>query len=369
MPYLKFNRDQLRVGKLSERDSRISILTDSITLNQEPKALSVENIRLVEKTATKIRSARGKESAVILAFGAHTIKNGMSKVLIALLEEGWVTHLATNGAGIIHDWEFAFQGKSGEDVRKNVDKGQFGIWEETGFYINLAIAVGAYEGSGYGESIGKMISKEGLQIPEITDLKDYVLNNISENPDTSASAIDLYSILNKYRIKAGFLSIPHPYKKYSVQAAAYDSGIPFTGHPMIGQDIIYCHPMNSGAAIGRTAMNDFLSFANSVSNLENGVYLSVGSAVMSPMIFEKSLSMAQNVKIQNNSHIDNHYMLIADLARSEWDWQKNGEPPVDNPAYYLRFCKTFSRMGGEMDYLSVDNRDFLLALYQKLNEK
>jgi hypothetical protein len=90
---------------------------------------------------------------------------------------------------------------------------------------------------------------------------------------------------------------------------------------------------------------------------------------MSPMIFEKSLSMAQNVKIQNNSHIDNHYMLIADLARSEWDWQKNGEPPVDNPAYYLRFCKTFSRMGGEMDYLSVDNRDFLLALYQKLNEK
>jgi hypothetical protein len=290
-------------------------------------------------------------------------------VLIALLEEGWVTHLATNGAGIIHDWEFAFQGKSGEDVRKNVDKGQFGIWEETGFYINLAIAVGAYEGSGYGESIGKMISKEGLQIPEITDLKDYVLNNISENPDTSASAIDLYSILNKYRIKAGFLSIPHPYKKYSVQAAAYDSGIPFTGHPMIGQDIIYCHPMNSGAAIGRTAMNDFLSFANSVSNLENGVYLSVGSAVMSPMIFEKSLSMAQNVKIQNNSHIDNHYMLIADLARSEWDWQKNGEPPVDNPAYYLRFCKTFSRMGGEMDYLSVDNRDFLLALYQKLNEK
>ena len=90
---------------------------------------------------------------------------------------------------------------------------------------------------------------------------------------------------------------------------------------------------------------------------------------MSPMIFEKALSMAQNIKIQDNSHIDNHYMLVVDIAKSDWDWQKNGEPPVDNPSYYLRYCKTFSRMGGEMHYLTADNRDFLLALYQELNEK
>ena len=138
---------------------------------------------------------------------------------------------------------------------------------------------------------------------------------------------------------------------------------------MIGHDIIYSHPMNHGAAIGRTALNDFLSFAKSVSNLEKGVYMSVGSAVMSPMIFEKSLAMAQNLKIQERDHIDNHYMLIVDLARSDWDWQKKGEPPADNPAYYLRFCKTFYRMGGEMNYLTADNRDFLLALYQNLSEK
>ena len=160
--------------------------------------------------------------------------------------------------------------------------------------------------------------------------------------------------------------IPHPYKKYSVQSRAYELGIPFTGHPMIGHDIIYNHPMNHGAALGRVALNDFLSFAYGVSNLDSGVYMSIGSAVMSPMIFEKALSMSQNLKIQENRHIDNHYMLIVDLAKSDWDWQKNGEPPMDNPAYYLRYCKTFNRMGGEMHYLTADNRDFLLALYQKL---
>ena len=367
MPYQKFNRDQLLIKKLSERSSKVNIVTDSIPVTQKPSDLSEESIRLIEITASRIKSARKNNSSVILAFGAHAIKNGMSPTLIAFLEQGWVTHLATNGAGIIHDWEFAFQGKSSEDVRGNVDKGQFGIWEETGFFINLAIVVGAYEGLGYGESIGKMISKEGLQIPEISELNDFAINNISENPDLAASAIDLAGLLQKFMIKPGFVSIPHPYKKYSVQAAAYKSDVPFTGHPMIGQDIIYCHPMNSGAAIGRTSMNDFLSFTNSISNLENGVYLSVGSAVMSPMIFEKSMSMAHNIKIQENSHIENHFMLVVDLAKSEWDWQKNGEPPADNPAYYLRFCKTFHRMGGEMHYLSADNRDFLLALYQKLN--
>jgi hypothetical protein len=124
--------------------------------------------------------------------------------------------------------------------------------------------------------------------------------------------------------------------------------------------------MNNGAAIGRTATDDFLCFAESVSRIDGGVYLSLGSVVMSPMIFEKSLSMAQNIEIQNKKHIDNHYILVVDLAESNWDWHKNGEPPVDNPAYYLRYCKTFHRMGGEMHYLTADNRDFLLELYQIL---
>ena len=112
-----------------------------------------------------------------------------------------------------------------------------------------------------------------------------------------------------------------------------------------------------------------MSYAHNVSRLEGGVYLSVGSAVMSPMIFEKSFSMSQNLAIQEGYHIDNHFILVVDLAKSNWDWQNEGEPPANNPAYYMRYCKTFNRMGGEMRYLSMDNRDFLLAIYHQLRNK
>jgi hypothetical protein len=315
-----------------------------------------------------IIAARQKQKSVILAFGAHTIKNGLAPVLIALIRKGWITHLATNGAGIIHDWEFAFQGKSGEDVRENVKNGRFGIWEETGFYINLAILIGAYEGLGYGESIGKMISREGLNIPDPEFLLDEANKQMKSYGEHAAAAIDLSDVIHKNHLTPGFMRIPHPYKKYSVQGAAFDLKVPFTGHPMFGHDIIYNHPLNHGAAIGRTALTDFLYFTHSVCNIDHGVYMSVGSAVMSPMIFEKALSMAQNIAIQHNNHIDNHYMIIVDIAKTEWDWAKDGEPPADNPSYYLRYCKTFSRMGGEMHYLTADNRDFLTELYHNLSK-
>jgi len=369
MAFPEFNRSRLVIKKLDERKNKVNIETDHIPVSQEPVHISADGARLVEKTAGHIRMAREKKSSVMIAFGAHTVKNGMAPVLISLMEKGWLTHLATNGAAIIHDWEFAWQGKSSEDVRENIKHGQFGIWEETGFYINLALVVGAYEGLGYGESIGKMISREGLQIPETAALFDEAEAALRKNPGHSAATLDLATVIINFAVKPGFLEIPHPFKKYSIQARAYDLGIPFTGHPMIGHDIIYCHPLNHGAAVGRTAMHDFLRFAAGVSNLDFGVYMSIGSAVMSPMIFEKSFSMAQNLKIQENGHIDNHYMLIVDLAKSGWDWHRDGEPPPGDPAYYLRFCKTFNRMGGELQYLTADNRDFLLALHRELVEK
>ncbi|MBN1108468.1 MAG: hypothetical protein JXR66_05465 [Bacteroidales bacterium] len=367
MPYPKFDRDRLLLKSLKERKNRVDIEKDSISPGREILNLTEEGRMLIEKTAIRIKKAREKGSAVILTFGAHLIKNGLSPVLIALMKEGWLTHLATNGAGIIHDWEFAFQGKSSENVRENVERGQFGLWEETGLYINLALAVGAYEGLGYGEAVGKMISREGLTIPSVEKLHDVATKNFLTDPGLAASASDLAGVISGMGIKAGFMPVPHPFKKYSSQAAAWEFGIPFTGHPMIGHDIIYCHPANNCAALGRTAQNDFLSFADSVSRLDSGVYMSVGSAVMSPMIFEKSLSMAQNIRIREHGHIDNHYILVTDLAPSDRDWEKDGEPPADDPAYYIRFCKTFSRMGGEMHYLMADNRDFLPALYQELN--
>jgi len=369
MAQKEFDRRRLFIRKLSERKNRIRIESDHIPVTQRPGKLSESAELLIRKTAGDIRLAREKGSSVMLSFGAHTIKNGMAPTLIALIREGWLTHLATNGAGIIHDWEFAFQGESSEDVKENVRLGQFGIWEETGYYINLALIVGAYEGLGYGETVGKMISQEGLEIPDVNTLYETAAARMKSDPDLSASATDLAGIISRLGLIPGFMAVKHPFRKYSVQAAAYELGVPFTSHPMIGHDIIYNHPVNHGAALGRCALRDFLSFTESITRLDHGVYISIGSAVMSPMIFEKALSMAQNIMIQEKRHIDNHKMLVVDLAESDWDWQKNGEPPVDHPAYYLRYCKTFSRMGGEMNYLSADNRDFLLALHQQLNSK
>jgi len=366
MIYSILDRKQLVVRKLNERKNKVVFERDMISPLQKPQKMSEESYSLIEKAAERIRTAREKKSSIMLTFGAHTIKNCMAPTLIELMKGGWATHLATNGAAIIHDWEIAFQGQTSEDVRANVELGQFGIWQETGFYINLAIIVGAYENLGYGESVGKMILHEGLQIPEIDALYDTAKNCMESDPDKAAAAIDLAGAIKTFKLKSGFLPIPHPYKQYSVQAQAYKLGIPFTGHPMFGHDIIYTHPMNHGAAIGRTALNDFLRFAASVANLDYGIYMSVGSAVMSPMIFEKALSMSQNLKIKEGKHIDNHYILIVDLAESDWDWQSQGEPPANNPAYYLRYCKTFHRMGGAMNYITSDNRNFLLSLYQQV---
>jgi len=367
MNHPTFDRSRLVIRRLAGRKNKVYIEKDHLPVTRKPANLTPSAQELITKTADRILRAKQENRPVMLAFGAHTIKNGMAPTLIALMEGGWITHLATNGASIIHDWEFAFQGKSSEDVRENVNQGQFGIWEETGFFINLALNVGAYEGLGYGESVGKMISREGLQIPEVSALYEEAAAVIWTVPEHAAAAIDLAGIIKEFNLQPGFMAIPHPFKRYSVQARAYDLGIPFTGHPMFGHDIIYTHPMNHGAALGRTAMRDFLYYAASVSDLDYGVYMSIGSAVMSPMIFEKSMAMAQNLKIQEGGHIDNHFMVIVDLAKSDWDWQKDGEPPMDNPAYYLRYCKTFSRMGGEMHYLTADNRDFLLAIYQQLS--
>lgn len=368
MSHPKFDREKLVIKPLSERANKLEINDCLNSVRLHKWKISSKGIQCISETAGKIKSARALRRPVILSFGAHTIKNGLAPVLIDLMKEGWVTHLATNGAGIIHDWEFSFQGKTSEDVLTNVAQGQFGIWEETGFFINLAIVIGAYEGLGYGESVGKMIHSDGLQIPEVSALFNEAEKTMRDHPGCAAAAMDLADVISRFDIKPGFLKIPHPYKQYSVQEAAYALNIPFTGHPMFGHDIIYTHPLNHGAAIGRTALHDFLSFADSVSHIENGIYISVGSAVMSPMVFEKSFSMSQNIEVQSGSHIDHHYMLIVDLTESDWDWKKDGEPPMNNPAYYLRFCKTFHRMGGEMHYLSADNRDFLLALSHLLAE-
>ncbi len=212
-----------------------------------------------------------------------------------------------------------------------------------------------------------MIHNEGLAIPAVEQLVAAVGDDLASHPGRAAAAADLLAVARRFELASGWMSIPHRWKQYSVQAGAYRMGVPFTGHPMIGHDIIYNHPMNHCACLGRTAERDFLAFAESVSRLEGGAYISIGSAVMSPMVFEKALSISQNLALQRGEHIDNHYLFINDLAESTWDWTE-GEPPEDNPAYYLRYNKSFSRMGGVMRYLQADNRDFLLSLIRLLDK-
>ena len=368
MPYPQLDRQGLRIKPLSSRKDKVYIEKDHVPPTARPKPFDEKGQRVLAETVERMVQARAENKPRMLTFGAHAIKNGLAPVFIQLIEEGWITHLATNGAGIIHDWEFAYQGHSSEDVRDNTSRGEFGAWEETGFFINLAIIVGAYQGLGYGEAVGALVEQEGLKIPEVEVLRERVAHSLSEGEfDTAGAATELLSAIHHFRLRHGWLSVKHPFKQYGIQAAAYRLNVPFTSHPMFGHDIIYVHPMNNGAAIGRTAQRDFLSFAHQVSQLDGGVYVSVGSAVMSPMVFEKSMSMAQNLALQQGKHLDNHFMVVVDLQESHWDWSQ-GEPPVSNPDYYLRYNKSFNRMGGAMRYLSADNRDFLLALLQALQQ-
>jgi hypothetical protein len=350
---------------LSERKNKVQIERDHIPLTAQPQHLSDMGQKLIHETAERIRTARENGKPVVIAFGAHTIKNGLAPVLNHLMQTGWLTHLATNGAGVIHDWEFSFQGKSSEDVKGGVSRGEFGNWQETGFNINLALNIGSYEGLGYGEAVGKMITNEGVTIPSIEALEQEAIEAIRSNPEQAAAIADLMSIIKQFDLPAGWYAIPHAWKPYSVQATAYQLGIPFTGHPMIGHDIIYNHPMNHGASLGRVALRDFLTYAEAISQHRWWRIPIAGISRHVSDDFREVVIDGAKYRAATGKLIENHYIIVVDLAESSWDWTQ-GEPPEDNPDYYLRFNKSFSRMGGTMRYLTADNRDFLLGLSHAL---
>lgn len=360
-----FDRRRLALLPLAERHNRVNIEHDVIRPGDSSVPMSDRARQQTRDVADAVRRARAAGRPVIVAFGAHAIKNGLAPVLIEMMEGGQITHFATNGAGIIHDWEIAFQGCTSESVRDNQATGSFGLWDETGRYLNLAIAVGAYRGLGYGESVGSLIAENGLQIPAVDEL-EAAITNPSAPLWRRAAAADLLATIGCAGVPSGPLVVDHRFRSYSLQAAAFSAGVPLTGHPMIGHDIIYMHPASSGAAIGRTAETDFLRFAEAVQSIAEGVYISVGSAIMSPMVFEKSFSMAQNVARQSGRQIEGHSLFVVDLADATWDWSTQGEPPTDDPAYYLRFLKSFSRVGGRLEYICADNRAFFPALQAAL---
>jgi hypothetical protein len=357
--------NKVKVYPLAQRESLSGIEQILVDPDQPPHATDPEASKAVDDCVRRIVAARGRNASVILMYGAHLIKNGAMRIVNRMIEGGWVTHLATNGAGTIHDWELAFLGRTEESVRKNVANGTFGTWNETGRNIHLALLAGALEGDGYGRSLGRLVCQDGVTLPA-TEALERLLRDNPADPLAPARAELLQSMLT-HRLPAGPIAVKHPWKATAILAQAFARNVPLTVHPGIGYDIISNHPMFSGAAIGRAAHVDFRLLGSAIERLDGGVVLSVGSAIMAPQVFEKSLSCVNNLRLQAaRAIVQNHTIFVVDIQDGgNWDWSQ-GEPPKDNPAYYLRFCKSFARMGGTMKYVQCDNVTFLHNLLRRL---
>lgn len=357
---------RLKVYPLASRRSLSAIEDLLIDPKSPPPETTGFNMELIRQAAAKIRAARERKASVMLLYGAHLVKNGAASLVKGLLEGGWITHLGTNGAGSIHDWEFAFQNWSTESVEQNVATGTFGAWDETGRNLHLALMAGALQGDGYGISLGRFITEDGVDLPSPADLES-ALRESPSHPLSPARA-DLLVAMKQNGLSAGRVQVGHPWKHTSIFANAYRLSVPLTVHPGIGYDIITNHPLFNGAVLGRAAGVDFRLFTTAVEGLDSGVVLSVGSAIMAPQVFEKSLSCVNNIRLQEGRPIvKGHSIFVVDLQDGgNWDWTR-GEPPKDSPAYYLRFCKSFSRMGGAMHYAQCDNVAFLHHLLNSLS--
>jgi hypothetical protein len=356
---------KVRVYPLRERRSESVIAEILVDPDSPPPRLAAPTEALLRDCVHKIAAAHKHHAGVMLLYGAHLIKNGAHHIINRLMDLGWVTHLATNGAGVIHDWEFAFLGRSTESVRDNVATGTFGTWDETGRFTHLALLAGSLQSDGYGRSLGRFIVDNGVTLPDPASLEES-LRAEPAHPLAPARA-ELLVAMRTHKIPGGRLEAEHPWRETSVLANSFRLGVPLTVHPGIGYDIIANHPMFNGAAIGRAAEMDFRLFGSAVDTLDHGVVLSVGSAIMAPQVFEKSISCVNNLRLQSGRGIvHGHTFYVVDLQDGgNWDWT-TGEPPKDNPAYYLRFCKSYARMGGTMHYLQLDNIAFLHNLYHLL---
>ena len=247
--------DQVNSYPLKERESKVNIDDFALPWTPEgslerwlkslPGILAAKDLLEIRDRMVKIVSS-GK--TILLAMGAHGIKVGLNPVIINLMERGVLQGIAMNGACIIHDAELAMAGSTSEDVAASLGRGQFGMAEETGRFLNDAITDGAKRGLGLGESVGAMLVREAF-----------------------------------------------PFNRYSLLARARELEIPVTVHVAIGTDIIHFHPNADGAAIGKTSHLDFRIFSSLVTNLEGGMLINLGSAVILPEVFLKALSLARNL--------------------------------------------------------------------------
>jgi len=355
---------RVRVLPLAQRRSLSSLQRILVDPQGQPGAAG-KAAGAIASCAKAIQAARERGAGVMLIYGAHLVKNGAMTIVNQLVNGGWITHLATNGAGVIHDWELAFQGRTEESVRENVPTGTFGTWDETGRSILLALLAGGLRGEGFGRSVGRFIVEDGVTLPTWEKL-EAELRAEPSHPLAPARA-ELLQLMRRHSLPAGRLDVQHPHKGTCILSNAFSKSVPLTVHPGIGYDIFVTHPLFSGGAVGRAGGEDFRQFCGAVERLDGGVVLSVGSAIMGPQVFEKSLSCVNNLRLQDGRIVvKDHSIFVVDLQEGGgWDWS-TGEPPKDNPAYYLRFCKSYARMGGAMHYVQCDNVAFLHNLLHGL---
>ncbi len=317
--YPTFQTSRLHLLPLEKRENLVTV-ADVLELGQQPIPFEHPDLPAL---ADAIADARRRGAAVVMLMGAHVIKQGLSRYLIDMIRRGWVSVVATNGACAIHDFELARIGATSESVAKYIARGQFGLWRETG-EINDIVKTGNDHGLGFGEAVGKAISQSNW-----------------------------------------------PHKDLSIYAAAWESGVPATVHIGVGYDIIHAHPNFDAAAAGSASYRDFLILAKVIENLEGGVVLCVGSAVMGPEVYLKALSMARNVADHDGGEICHFTSAVFDLVHLEGDL--HAEAPKDTPEYYYRPFKTLLvrtvRDGGKSCYIRGDHRATLPALHRLLAER
>ena len=219
-------------------------------LDSLPSILAAKDVR---ELAASIQKARKRKRAVLWGIGGHVIKVGLGPVLIDLMQNGFVSGIAMNGAALVHDFEIAMAGTTSEDVDAALGEGRFGMAQETGFGINEIAKLAHRVRMGYGEAAGQYLAK-------------------------------------------GFLEPKHP--EMSLLVAAYKQKIPVTIHIAVGTDIPHMHPAVDGAALGAASHYDFRLFCALVERMHGGgVYLNWGSAVILPEVFLKAVSVVRNLGV------------------------------------------------------------------------
>lgn len=267
----------------------------------------------------KLKEAKAENKTITCFIGAHVIKCGLSRYLIWLIENGYITHLASNGAGSIHDFELAYLGGTSEHVPTAIEDGSFGMWEETGRWMNEAIRIGAKKGYGYGQSLASYVE---------------------ENPEK------------------------FPYKDDCVFYRAYKMGVPVTYHITMGTDIIHQHPTVDFGALGVTSGRDFNYICHSIMELDDsGVHMNIGSAVTGAEVFLKALSIARN-QGHPLKHITTANFDIIPLGDYKSDISK------DAYEYYYRPRKNIINrpvsLGGTGLYICGNHSDTIPSLYARL---